>query len=99
MRLVDPDSRGEETVCNLNSGANDSGQVEILDFPVVVESLAEGHAPEFTPFFLVENVLGIPKKALVKAYVSAKVEFFELVTRLSKGRGTRFCMSFVGLAK
>jgi hypothetical protein len=99
VRLVDPDSRGEETVCNLNTGANDSGQVEILDFPVVVESLAEGHAPEFTPFFLVENVLGIPKKALVKAYVSAKVEFFELVTRLSEGRGTRFCKSFPSLPK
>ena len=96
MRLVDPDSRGEETVCNLNTGANDSGQVEILDFPVVVESLVEGHAPEFTPFFLVENVLGIPKKAMVKAYVSAKVEFFELLTRLSKGCGTQFRMSQVG---
>jgi len=59
---------------------------------VVVESLAEGHAPEFTPFFLVENVLGVPKKALVRAYVSAKVEFFELICRLSNGRGTQFCI-------
>lgn len=66
--------------------------MEILDFPVVVESLAEGHAPEFTPFFLVENVLGIPKKALVKAYVPAKVEFFELITKLSKSNGTQFCV-------
>jgi len=60
---------------------------------VVVESLAKGHAPEFTPFFLVENVLGIPKKALVKAYVPAKVEFFELIFKLSKGQGTQFCIS------
>jgi hypothetical protein len=75
-----------------------SEQIEILDFPVVIESLQEGHAPEFTPFFLVENVLGIPKKALVKAYVTARVELFELIKRISNGRGTRFCMSSYGIS-
>ena len=65
---------------------NDSEQIEILDFPVVVESLQEGQAPQYAPYFLVENVLGIPKKVLVKAYLLAREEFFEITYRLSSGK-------------
>ena len=61
--------------------AYDSEQIEILDFPVVIESLHEGVAPQYAPFFLLENVLGIPKKVLIKAYIIAKSEFFEIKTR------------------
>jgi hypothetical protein len=46
----------------------------------VIESLQEGHAPQYAPYFLVENVLGIPKKVLVKAYIIAKSEFFQTLS-------------------
>jgi hypothetical protein len=46
----------------------------------VIESLQEGQAPQYAPYFLVENVLGIPKKALVKAYIIAKNEFFSILS-------------------
>ena len=61
--------------------AYDSEQIEILDFPVVIESLQEGRGPQYAPYFLLENVLGIPKKVLVKAYIIAKNEFFEIKAR------------------
>jgi Protein prenyltransferase alpha subunit repeat len=52
-----------------------------------LDSLQNGNAPEFTPFFLVEGVLGIPKKALVKVYLHARQEFFEILSRVGSNLG------------
>jgi hypothetical protein len=57
--------------------ADGSEQIEIIDFPVIIDSIQDGQAPQYTPFLFVENVLGIPKKSLVKAYILAKNAFFE----------------------
>jgi hypothetical protein len=46
----------------------------------VIESLQEGPSSQFAPYFLVENVLGIPKKVLVKAYIIAKNELFQILS-------------------
>jgi hypothetical protein len=73
-------STGKEPVRGLaESKLMGSEQIEILDFPIIVDSIQDGKAPEFTPFFLVENVLGIPKKALIRAYLSAREEFMSIV--------------------
>jgi hypothetical protein len=46
----------------------------------VIESLREGQTPHYAPYFLVESVLGIPKKVLVKAYIIANNEFFRVLS-------------------
>jgi hypothetical protein len=52
---------------------NGSAQVEILDLAYVEDSVASS---PFAPYLYVENVLGIPKKPLIKAFVEAKNAFF-----------------------
>jgi hypothetical protein len=73
-------STGKEPVRGLaESKLMISEQIEILNFPIIVDSIQDGKAPEFTPFFLVENVLGIPKKVLIRAYLSAREEFMSII--------------------
>ena len=63
----------------------DSEQLEILNFPVVIESLQQQEQhPQYAPYLLVENVLGIPKKVLVKVYITARKEFFEIAPSTRK---------------
>jgi len=59
--------------------SNDSEQVEIIDFPVIIDPIQDGKAPQYIPYLFVENVLGIPKKSLVKAYIIAKNAFFDII--------------------
>ena len=59
--------------------SNDSEQVEIIDFPVLIDSIQDGRAPLYLPYLFAENVLGIPKKSLVKAYIIAKNAFFDIL--------------------
>jgi hypothetical protein len=47
----------------------------------------EGHASEYAPYLFIENNLGIPKKALVKAYLSARKEFFNVIIKLRNELG------------
>jgi hypothetical protein len=68
-------------------GTDSREQIEILDFPVAVESLQGGYSSEYDPYLFVENVLGIPKKALVKAYLSARKEFFDVIAKLRNELG------------
>ena len=59
--------------------SNDSEEVEIIDFPVIIDSVQDGKAPQYIPYLFVENVLGIPNKSLIKAYIIAKNAFFDVL--------------------
>jgi hypothetical protein len=48
-----------------------------VDYGVDQEAISR-----YKPFLLVDKILGIPKKALIKAYVKARVEFFAILSKL-----------------
>jgi hypothetical protein len=55
---------------------------------VIIDSIEDGQAPQYTPYLFVENVLGIPKKSFVKAYILAKNGFFEALLNCNGGKNS-----------
>lgn len=62
-------------------------EIEILDAALVPEDIQDPQAREYLPYLFVENVLGIPKKALIKAFISAKVDFFNILSKVDPDLG------------
>jgi protein prenyltransferase alpha subunit repeat containing protein 1 len=67
--------------------SNDRETIEIIEFPIILDSIGDPNAPEFSPFLFVENNLGIPKKVLIKVFLAAKEEYFAILSQVGRSLG------------
>src|SRR5579862_6025360 len=65
-------------------------EIEILTLPFDNLTLPDGADPQLAPYLFAEDSLGIPKKVLVKAFLSARKEFISF-----KQRGINFGIQFL----
>jgi len=76
---------------SFETNSNNRKEIEILSLPYNDKGgiLPDGADPALSPYFFAEEALGIPKKVLVKAFLSARVEFNAFIKK-----GVKFGISF-----